>query len=856
MILSLISPLLSKLFFSISGYYTNNILNRLKIRTKLILFLIIPILTILFFSISGIYTKVQEIRVTKSSRNFTIVSFHLADLVHELQKERGLSAGFVGGGGKHFREEVLKQRKQTDEKLVLFNQDLDIYASEEDYWGLNDKFTYLQQGLSRLTVVRKAINTLNKGNFFSFYSNLNAHALDIIKYLQVFTNDAPLARQGDAYSSLLYLQERAGQERGALNGIFASGKLDVKLFQEISAYVANQKTILNNYYTVVSNEYQDMLRMKMRHPVVVEVESLRSAAIYKARRNELLNDLQMMIGYGGLIHDFKNYIIRGKDWYAEHFSKISVDAKDIIEQYQRLPGMSPEGIANLNSIETTFDKYQAILKDVTTMKKSGRSIIEIDNLVSIDDKLAINAIKQLRKDVTSQDTSEWWEKATFRIELVKDVSDAIKLDIADRTQQIIAATEKSVSLFLLLSMTNLAISFFLGYLLMRRPVEELVNISTNMRNMQKQRDFDQLLVVSGHDEISDLANAFNDMINERKRAVEQIHVLYHAVEQSPVTIVITDINGNIEYVNPKFAQLTGYTSEEAIGNNTRILKSGKTPPEEYKELWKTITSGKEWMGQFCNSKKNGELYWESASISPVKNAEGVISRFIAVKEDITERKKSEEQIKASLKEKEILLAEIHHRVKNNMQIISSLLRLQAENIKDKRLLDIFQESQNRIRSMALIHEDLYQNNDLSKIDFHEYAQTLTARLVVSFGVDPDRIITSVNIDNIFLGIDVAVPCGLILNELLTNSLKYAFPPLYNQVSGEGRDGKICIDFHSENDKYFLTYSDNGVGLPENLDFQNTKTMGLNLINGLVKQINGTIELNRSEGTEFKIIFKS
>ena len=191
-----------------------------------------------------------------------------------------------------------------------------------------------------------------------------------------------------------------------------------------------------------------------------------------------------------------------------------------------------------------------------------------------------------------------------------------------------------------------------------------------------------------------------------------------------------------------------------------------------------------------------------------------------------------------------------------MQLISSLLRLQAENINDKQLLDIFQESRNRIKSMALIHEDLYQNNDLSKIDFNGYAQALTDRLVVSFGVDPDRIITSVNIDNIFLGINAAVPCGLILNELLTNSLKYAFPPLYNQNSGEGRDGRICIDFHSENDKYFLTYSDDGVGLPEDLDFQNTKTMGLNLINGLVKQINGTIELNRSEGTVFKIIFKS
>jgi len=494
-----------------------NILNRLKIRTKLILFLVIPILTILFFSISGIYTKVQELQVITRSHNFTTVSLHLADLVHELQKERGLSAGFVGSGGKSFREEVLKQRKQTDEKLSLFNQNLDINASKDGYWGLSDKFTDLQQELFRLPDVRNAINTLNKGDFFSFYSHLNAHALDIIQYLQVFTNDASLARQGDAYSSLLRLQERAGQERGALNGIFASGKLDAKLFQEISAYIADQKTILNNYYTVVSNDYQDMLRKKMAHPVVAEVESLRAAAINKARRNELLNDLQMMIGYGGLIHYFKDYVIRGKEWYVKHFSEISVGAKNLIEQYQNLPGMSQEGISHLNSIGTTFEQYQTILDDVAKMKKLGRSIVEIDKLVNIDDRTAIKAIKELRKDVTSQDTSKWWEKATFRIELIKDVSDAIRSNIVDHTQQTIAATKQSVILFFILSITNIAISFFLGYLLMRRPVEALVNISTKMRSMQKHRDFDQLLVVSGDDEISDLAKAFNDMIIERNK---------------------------------------------------------------------------------------------------------------------------------------------------------------------------------------------------------------------------------------------------------------------------------------------------------------------------------------------------
>ncbi|MCU7935990.1 MAG: nitrate- and nitrite sensing domain-containing protein [Candidatus Thiodiazotropha sp. (ex Dulcina madagascariensis)] len=570
-----------------------------------------------------------------------------------------MSAGFVGSGGKSFREDVLKQRNQTDGKLSLFNQNLDVLASGKGYWGLSDKFTYLQRELYRLPDVRGAINTLEEGDFFYYYSNLNAHALDIIQYLQVFTNDASLARQGDAFSSLLRLQERAGQERGALNGIFASGKLDARLFQEISAYIADQKTIFNNYYTVVSNEYQDMLREKMRHPVVIEVETLRAAAINKARRNELLNDLQMMIGYGGLIHDFKDYVIRGREWYAQHFSEISIDAKNIIEQYQNLPGMSPEGISHLNSIGTTFDQYQAMMDDVTKMKKLGHSIIEIDKLINIDDKSAIDAIKQLRKDVTSQDTSEWWEKATLRIELIKDVSDAIRSNIVDRTQQTIATTKQSVSIFLILSITNIAISFFLGYLLMRRPVEELVNISTNMRSMQKHRDFDRRLEVNGHDEITDLANAFNDMIMERKRVDEELArtqaFLEAALEQTPAGIAIAAVpEGRLIMANSTALGIPGGSREslmdipiEDYSDKWRIYHGDGTPYDPTQlPLAKAVLLGENARDEFIIRRVDGEERWVLAEATPILNDKGERTGAIVVFPDITERKLMEKELQA------------------------------------------------------------------------------------------------------------------------------------------------------------------------------------------------------------------
>jgi two-component sensor histidine kinase len=221
--------------------------------------------------------------------------------------------------------------------------------------------------------------------------------------------------------------------------------------------------------------------------------------------------------------------------------------------------------------------------------------------------------------------------------------------------------------------------------------------------------------------------------------------------------------------------------------------------------------------------------------------------YEAAQQEITERKRAEEQIKASLKEKEVLLKEIHHRVKNNLQVISSLLYLQSKDVKDREALEMFQESQYRVRSMALVHERLYQSKDLAKVDLAEYARSLANYLFRSYGVNSNIIELKINVDDVFLGIDTAVPCGLIINELVSNSLKHAFP--------DGREGEIRIELWSNHDSQFtLMVSDNGVGFPKDLDFRDTQSLGLQLVNTLVDQLEGTIKLDRSGRTSFEITF--
>jgi len=220
-----------------------------------------------------------------------------------------------------------------------------------------------------------------------------------------------------------------------------------------------------------------------------------------------------------------------------------------------------------------------------------------------------------------------------------------------------------------------------------------------------------------------------------------------------------------------------------------------------------------------------------------------------LQKEIGERKKMEKRIKGSLKEKEVLLKEIHHRVKNNLQIICSLLSLQSRYIKNKQTIETLKNSQDRVRAMALIHEELYRSRDFSKIDFREYITDLSKNLFISYSLHPGKVQLKMEIENIFIDMETAIPLGLIINELTSNSLEHAFP--------DDRKGELRIKLgKSKGDgkeyNYTLIISDNGIGFPQDLDFRESGTLGMLLVNSLVKQLRGVLDLDSKDGTTFTI----
>lgn len=620
-----------------------NYLDNLNIRNKLIIFLLIPVLTILYFSISGIYLKFQEQQNAKKSQDFIAVSLRLDDLVHELQKERGLSAGFVGSIGKLHSQDLRLQRQLTNEKLKFFSLELTSKNSDKSYWGLSDTFNHTQLKLQKLPAIRAEIDSIKAGDFFDDYSEIITLCLTITKHLQVVSSNAVLVRQSDAFSALLLLQERSGQERGLLNAVFTSGDLNAEHIKKFSAYISEQDSLISNFYTIASSKQKSLLLEKMKQPEAYDVGELRTAVLHKASRNDRLNSLLNLIGYGGLIHDFKNNVIRGQQRYVDRFNKMHVAVSNIIKEYQELPGISDKEVTSLNIIKSTLLKYRSLLEVTKRLREESRTINEIDLIVKVNDKPALDAIKYLHKSVTGLDTSKWWDKATIRINSIREVSNVVRADIIEQAKQNLKTTARTLYIYITLTLVSLMISFILGYRIMHRLIGGIINIESHMSRMHTNGEFDDLLVVTGNDEISKVAESFNNLINERSKYEEQLRLAALVFDKTSEAMVVTDADNHFLTVNSAFTHITGYSLDDITGSTPAILQSGKQDKEFYKEMWDSLQQKGYWSGEILNRRKNGEIYTEWLNINVIKDKQGTIIKHIAMFTDITERKLYEEK---------------------------------------------------------------------------------------------------------------------------------------------------------------------------------------------------------------------
>jgi PAS domain S-box-containing protein len=341
--------------------------------------------------------------------------------------------------------------------------------------------------------------------------------------------------------------------------------------------------------------------------------------------------------------------------------------------------------------------------------------------------------------------------------------------------------------------------------------------------------------------------AINRDITEQKMYQDKVlesQILFETIARvTPVGLFQTDPYGKYIYVNQRWCDIANLTFESAMDEGWLDAVHPNDKDMVSKE-WFTTIDNKRFKLEYRFLDIDNKSIWVLGEALPEVDNDGNILGYVGTVTDITDLKYSEEEIRRQLEEKDILLREVHHRVKNNLQIISSLINLQVGCVEGDETIEILKESQNRVRTMAMVHENLYLSDSLNNINMAEYINKLVKHLFYSYGVQ--GLEYKIEVDDLELNIDTAIPCGLIINELVTNSIKHAYPE---------SEGIITIKLRSSNQKFILIISDQGVGLPSDFDLEKTTTLGLKLVNSLVKQLDGKLEIEVDTGTDITIIFR-
>ncbi len=372
------------------------------------------------------------------------------------------------------------------------------------------------------------------------------------------------------------------------------------------------------------------------------------------------------------------------------------------------------------------------------------------------------------------------------------------------------------------------------------PLPQTENQSTQIRQM-----FEQLINQLGKIEGSD-GEGQQVKGDQTLRASEERWRALSAC--SPVGIFTCDVEGRVTYTNPRCREMGGFTLEESLGEGFARVIHPEDRDRVVSEWFALAKTGQQHADEFRVVNRDGAVMWVHVRTAPIVSDLGELMGHTGTLENITKQRQAEEQITASLREKEALLKEIHHRVKNNLQIISSLIYLQAQRVEDPKVRQIFEDSQSRIRSMALVHENLYRSQNLSKINLSEYIQALTASLFYTYRIQPGLVQLKVKVDDdVLVSLDKAIPCGLALNELMTNALKHGF--------SDNKTGEIVVTLKKvASSQIHLTVENNGTHLPDTFELETTQSMGLRLVHGLINQLQGHFELDKTDKTRFKITF--
>jgi len=625
----------------LSGYLDN-----LKIRHKLLLLLIFPFGILMLFTGYEVTQKWHQWGEAKQMQELYEAALDFSDVIHALQRERGLSAGFLGSEGDKFREELERQRLETDRLIRdarFFDTQAPFFAGKFARIGSN--VTSFLDTLEYLQVLRGHVDNGRAEGIFEHYSTIIASAINLIENVGVITEDAILARNDQIYGILLRLQEFASRERGLVNALLSSGKIEHALISQVIFIQAEQDSLRKRFrHVTAATNLAVQMESLQSDPVNVHMRHMREALSSKMKKLDTLDQMASVLGYGGLVHQFKDYVIRGKEsckaGFLQHYAKVQA----YLDYFLTIPNLTESELANIEVIRATFEKYHSFLPVIERMHEEGAAVSEIDRAVRIDDASAVAAIGSLRTGVPAIDADDWFRSATEAINLLKSASDAV------RQQSLLYIEEKTgKTLFALISYALLAavvalLSFYLGVTITRRLTVGTMEISRALQRLEDGGDFSSPIQVYGDDEIAAMGRSFNSLIEERRAAERKLHLVFRVFDSTADGIVVTDPEQRIILVNRATTKITGFSEEELVGKTPRVLSSGRHDQAFYQAMWKTLSEKGSWQGDIWNRRKNGEVYPQWQNISEVRDEQGRLLNYISVFSDISAIMQSQAQL--------------------------------------------------------------------------------------------------------------------------------------------------------------------------------------------------------------------
>ncbi len=849
----------------------------IKSRVIVIVSALVAIISVLAGGI--IYQKWNELSANRKSQDAFEIIREMHNLVYELQKERGLSAGRLGSKGKKLQSEVAAQRQHTDLQVKTV---AGLFIQFRQKWENRSLLINLQKvdgGIKGIALLRHRVDDNDSAfHLFDSYSALMSLLINNGREIGAATIAAELINEFNSYLHLIWLLERSGQERGAVNGILGQGSFNVPVLLKVNGYISQQEKLLNDFNNSAQTAHITMLNESLNNPISMHVLYLRRVVIQQAELNDLLNKLHSFIGYGGLIHSFKNYVIRGDALYEQRFHIMLEQFKQLAHEIERLSGLGEESHASLLMIEETMERYHGYIDTVQEMRSQGKGVVDIDRVVKVDDGPAFAAIEFLRQNITQINQDDWWQSATKRMDKVNEVVAVVEQNLSADIQGRLDSAYYAMLYYLLLGSMILIISAIFAYYLINRVVGSLTGIANQLKNAAEQGNYNLLLSQPRGDEIGALADAFNKLIRERHTSEELLRKLSSSVEQSSESMLIVNSDNVIEYANPATLQQTGFEPREVLGQSINLFKYDKGIAIN---IARRVMKGKSWRGRAQIHRKNEGLRPVMLAISPIADDGGQITHLIIAQQDVSELEQLETQLQQAQKMEAIgtLVGGIAHDFNNILAGMTGKLYLARKRLKSapegvlEKLADVEDLG---FKAAGMIQQLLaFARRDTVQVENLDLSRTIQEAFKLNRAAIPENI----KIDSDFCNQPLPIQADSIqLHQALMNLLNNAAHAVKESVNPHI---SVLVDPFQADDLFIekhpgltsrmlarLSVEDNGYGMPEEVvkhvfePFYTTKEvgkgtgLGLSMVYGAVKRHDGciTVESHPDEGCRIELYF--